>query len=57
MIQKWLVFSENTAVSQINWWLSRNKDACGYFIGIPPVLQPEAHAEGWTLPHIWEERV
>lgn len=57
MIQKWIVFAANATQSQINWWLSRNKDVCGYFIGIPPFLQPQADAEGWTLPHIWEETV
>ena len=57
MIQKWIVFAADATESQINWWMSRNKDAAGYFLGIAPILQPQADAEGWTLPHIWEETV
>jgi len=57
MIQKWIVFEVDASEGQIAWWLSRHKDVCGYFSGIPPVLEPQAAAEDWTLPHIWEEEV
>jgi hypothetical protein len=57
MTQKWIVFAADATQSQINWWLARNKDACGYFTGIPPFLQAQADEESWTLPHIWIEEI
>ena len=30
-------------------------DACGYFTGIPPVLQHLAIKESWALPHVYIE--
>lgn len=57
MTQKWIIFPVDVTESQMKWWLSRNKDAVGYFTGIPPFLQPQADAEGWTLPRVWEEVV
>ena len=55
--QKWIVFAANASQSQIDWWLRRNKDAVGYFMGIPLALMEQATEEGWTLPHIWIEEI
>lgn len=55
--QKWIVFAADATQSQIDWWLRRNKDAVGYFTGIPPFLEVQAAEEQWTLPHIWLEEV
>ncbi len=57
IIQKWIVFPAGVTDSSKQWHLSRNKDACGYMLGIPPALQELAVAESWTLPHIYEEVV
>jgi hypothetical protein len=56
IIQKWLVFAADSAPSYISWHLARN-DVNGYMKGVPPALQDLAAAEGWTLPHIYEETV
>ena len=55
--QKWIVFAADATQSQISWWLARNRDAVGYFTGIPPFLKAQAEEEGWTLPHIWIEEI
>jgi hypothetical protein len=55
--QKWIVFDHDAKESQIEWWLRRHKDACGYITGIPRSLAERAEVEGWTLPHIYEEVV
>ena len=57
IIQKWLVFAADVSDSTKQWHLSRNKDVCGYMLGIPPSLQALAAEESWTLPHIYEETV
>ena len=57
MTQKWIIFEADAKQTQIDWWLSRNKDVVGYFLGVPVALQGQAEAEGWTLPYIWEEQV
>jgi plasmid replication initiation protein len=55
IIQRWLVFPADVSDSIKGWHLSKNKDVCGYMLGIPPALQALADAENWTLPHIYEE--
>jgi hypothetical protein len=57
IIQKWLVFPADATDSLKQWHLSRNKDACGYMLGIPLALQALADEEEWDLPHVWTETV
>ena len=57
IIQKWLVFAADVSDSTKQWHLSRNKDVCGYIIGISSNLQSQADEENWSLPHIYEETV
>ena len=57
LIQRWLVFPADATDSLKQWHLSRNKDACGYMLGIPLALQALADEEEWDLPHVWTETV
>lgn len=57
MTQKWLIFAADATQTYIDWHMARNKDAVGYFRGIPPCLSEQATAESWELPHVWLETI